>query len=64
MGIGVSSPESEERSKYDKATDKTCRVNIPVAQNARNELVSSEQHIVESNHLAGDELELARNGKE
>jgi hypothetical protein len=65
VGIGVSSPDREDRNKYDKAADEACGVNIPVAENAGDELVRREQHIIEGNHLAGDEFELATSvGKE
>lgn len=59
MGIRVSSPDREDRNKYDKAAEEAGRVNIPVAENAGDELVRSEQHIIEGYHLAGDEFELA-----
>lgn len=59
VGIRVSSPDREDRNKYDKATDEAGRVNIPVAEDAGDKLVRREQHIIKGYHLAGDEFELA-----
>lgn len=61
MGIRVSSPDREDRNKYDKAADEAGRVNIPVAEDAGDKLVRREQHIIEGYHLAGDVFELATN---
>ncbi len=58
MGIRVSSPDREDRNKYDKAGDEAGGVNIPIAEDAGDELVRREQHIIESYHLAGEEFEL------
>lgn len=42
MGIRVTSPDREDRNKYDKAGDEARGVNIPVTEDASDELVRRE----------------------
>lgn len=58
MGIRFPSPDRKDRNKYDKAGDEACGVNIPVTEDASDELVRREQHIIKGYHIAGDEFEL------